>query len=326
MLAIPMIALLGGIEYLSYWTVPPLPIKLSGDPILAYDSEIGFVPRPNSSTARTEAVGLTYNVHTDRRGARVSRPGEQTPEKVHILFIGDSFTWGHGVESEDTYAAIIPKMLGLNGANIALGSYGTTQALQMLHRNIDLRPRLVVYPFIADHLRRNVSGCSPTYYPFCLDASFVSGGAIKSPRTNGVRRTYLHFQYEQTGLDPLTWIAHGADVILGRVLTRFAQATASDEIAQAAALRYLLTEMKATTQNIGARLLVIFIPTLNGAAPQALRDTGVAFVDLTEPMRARAELYLPDGHPNAAGHRFIAEQITSCVSRELRPTQPACSQ
>src|SRR5215216_6358964 len=124
-----------------YWSIAPSSYgQIEGDPIVVYDPEVGFVPRPNSSSVSTGFApnGMPifhYNLYTDSRGARVSRPGEQTPGQIDILFIGDSFTWGHGVQNEQTFAAKIANALGLSGANLAMGSYGGPQALQMLRRN-----------------------------------------------------------------------------------------------------------------------------------------------------------------------------------------------
>jgi hypothetical protein len=117
---------------------------------------------------------LRYDLYTDSRGARVSRPGEQTPGQIDILFIGDSFTWGHGVQNEQTFAAKTANALGLAGANLAMGSYGGPQALQMLRRHRDPRPKLVILAVISDTPRRNISACASSYFPFCLDGSHVA--------------------------------------------------------------------------------------------------------------------------------------------------------
>jgi len=333
MLALPTGVIVLMLGLVSYWTVAKIPIRLSDDPIIAYDPEIGFVPRPNSRSTRADSPALTYHIYTDRRGARVSAPGEQTPDQADIVFIGDSFTWGHGVENLDTYASKVPKILGLTGANLALGSYGTTQALQMLRRNADLRPKLVVYPIITDHLRRNVSACAPSYYPFCADVSYVAVGPagtfeIRPPRTNGVDRMYLQVQYEQAGLAPMAWLTHGFDVAIARIAARAAEYQAS-RMSETSALHYLLSELSSTAKDIGADLLVVFIPMAGleevpPAVAAAARELKFDFLDVSEPMRKRGratELYLPDGHPNAAGHQFIADQIITATQRWSRRTQ-----
>jgi hypothetical protein len=327
--AIPIAALIVGFVWVSYWSIPSFPIRIEGGPIISYDAEIGFVPTPNSSTTRIDSPTLSYHIYTDRRGARVSQPGEQSADKLDMLFIGDSFTWGHGVENEDTYATIVARHLHLASANLAMASYGTTQALQMLRRNLDSRPRTVIYPIIADHWRRSVSACAPAYYPFCLDCSHVTIASnnspeIRPPATNGVRRTDLQIESEKHGLPPMQWVVHGADVIIGRILSRAAQARASDPRLQAAAMEFLLSEMVKTTRSVGASLVVVFIPARDDASAtpaqlaQLSRSLGHRLLDITPSMRANstsaAAFYLPDGHPNKIGHALIAESIVNFLS------------
>ena len=326
--AIPIAAFIAGLGWMSYWSVPPFPIRVEGGSIISYDPEMGFVPTANSSAQRTDSPTLSYHIYTDRRGARVSRPGEQSADKLDALFIGDSFTWGAGLEAEDTYAALVARRLHLVSANLAMASYGTTQTLQMLRRNLDTRPRTVIYPIITDHWRRSVSPCAPAYYPFCLDSSYVRLNAsgspeIRPPKSNGVRRADLQIQYERKGLAPLQWAVHGGDVIFGRILSRTANTTASDPHLQAAAMDFLLAEMVKTIQTIGASLVVVFIPARDQmlpAPPQLPRlsqQLGFRFLDVTQSIRASgaiASLYLPDGHPNKAGHALIAEDIISFLS------------
>lgn len=245
-----------------------------------------------------------------------------------MLFVGDSFTWGAGIENEDSYAALVAQRLQLKSANLAEASYGTTQTLQMLRRNLDLRPRTVIYPIIGDHWRRNVSECAPTYYPFCLDCSHVAKGPdgaleIRPPATNGIRRTNLQIAYEKQGLPPAQWLVHGADVVRGLILAKAAQSAVSDIGLQEAAMSFLLAEMAQTTQAIGATLVIVYIPGRDqmlpapAQLPRLSQQLGFRLLDVTQSIRANgavADLYLPDGHPNKAGHALIAEDIVDFLS------------
>ena len=51
----------------------------------------------------------------------------------------------------------------------------------MLERNLDLRPRVVVYGVIQDHVKRNLSGCAPAYGPACLPCAWVDFDAAARP-------------------------------------------------------------------------------------------------------------------------------------------------
>ncbi|MCG8588850.1 MAG: hypothetical protein MJE66_06125, partial [Proteobacteria bacterium] len=98
-----------------------LTLRVEGDGWgTAADPEIGFAPAARSSIVRHHLdSGLRYNVHSDSRGLRVDGPGEETPERVDLLAIGGSFTWGHGVENAETYPQILGRTLGIKVANAA---------------------------------------------------------------------------------------------------------------------------------------------------------------------------------------------------------------
>jgi hypothetical protein len=334
MLSVPLLAALVGIYFVSYSTIPPIRVSLEGDNIIAYDPEIGFVPMPSGRSLTKFTTfnrpSFSYNLYTDQRGARISVPGQSGPARIDIMTIGCSFTWGHGFENEDTFAVKVAQRLGVSGSNFAMGSYGTVQSLQILRRNRDLSPKIVVYGFITDHLRRNVSPCAPSYYPFCLDVAHVAWDArdrpiMARPFSNGVRRERLQMKAQAGMLDPLTWIAHGVDVVFGRLTWLFSESGA-DDTRKEAALAFLLEEMARTVDNMGAKLLVVYIPEGYAPPPSALLRSvaklNVLFLDMTDAFQHNREtqsnvsVYIPgDGHPSIAGHALIAEEIIRTVQR-----------
>ena len=336
-LSVPIIAMVGGIGYMSYWTIPPFRVKIEGDPFLSYDPEVGYVARPNSSTKWTVFdadgnISLQFHAHTDRRGARVANRGEQNPEPFDIVIVGDSFAWGYGVEGHETFALNTISALGASGANLALSSYGTTHSLQLLRRNRDLAPKLVILGLLRDHLWRNVSPCAPSAYPFCMDYAHVAWNEngqpyIAPPRSNGVARVHRQMRAERGSLDPLTWIVHGLDIIVAELRFRAANATASDREKQDAALEFLIREMASTASEMKAALLIVYLPDQSMSPSPAMlsrsaQKLGYRFLDLSEAFAklgaaARSKLYLPkDGHPSAAGHALIAQELVAYIRRE----------
>ena len=336
-LSVPVVAMVIGIGYMSYWTIPPLRVSVEGDSFYSYDPEIGYVARPNSSTKWTvfgadKKVNLQYQAHTDRRGARVANRGEQNPDRVDIVMIGDSFAWGYGVEGHETFALKTFGALGASGANLALASYGTTQSLQMLRRNRDLAPKLVIFSLTRDHLWRNASACARSYYPFCLDYSHVAWDAkeqpyIAPPRSDGVARIQLQVRAGEGRLDPATWVLHGLDVVVAQLGFKAANAIAVNKAKQDAALEFLIRQMAATASEMKATLLIVYLPDESmSRSPQLLSRSaetlGYRFLDLSEAFLKlaaadRARLYLPnDGHPSAEGHALIARELVVHIRRE----------
>jgi hypothetical protein len=335
-LLVQVTVLVTGIGYMSYWTIPPFRVHVEGDSFFSYDSEVGYVARPNSSAKWTVfdadgKISLQFQVHTDGRGARVANRGEQNPKPVDIVFVGDSFTWGYGVEGHETFALKAITALGGTGANLAVAGYGTTHALQLLRRNRDLAPKLVIYPLLRVHLSRNVSSCATSAYPFCLDDAYVAWNEegrpyIALPRSDGVARVHHQMRAEQGGLDPVTWIVHGLDVIVARLRSRVAHTTASDREKQDAALEFLIREMASTASEMNAALLIVYLPddSMSPSPEMLSRSTqklGYRFLDLSEAFAnlgaALPTLYLPhDGHPSASGHALIAQELIAYIRRK----------
>jgi lysophospholipase L1-like esterase len=331
-LLLPLIAAAVGIEVVSYRTIPPLQLTVEGDALNVYDPEIGLVPSPHASSKRVELwpdgkPKLEYHIYTDQRGARVDRPGLVTSDHMDALFIGDSFTWGAGVEAQDTFADGVASRLGISVLNLSFGGYGTLQALQLLQRNRDLTPRVIVYTVIADHMRRNLAACTSSYYPFCFDDSHVAwvNGAPKivAPLSNGPRRFLLHVEAQRHGLWPHVWVAHGLDVIFGRIL--LARDDTHDPAKQSLAMKFLLDQMAATAKSMRAELLVVYVPLYVAgmdlkpaplAVVEATSALHVQLLDLTPTFRQHdaSSLIIPnDGHPNVAGHALIADKIAEAL-------------
>jgi hypothetical protein len=132
---------------------------------------------------------------------------------------------------------------------------------------------------------------------------------------------------ERSGLDPVTWIVHGLDVIVAQVRFRAANAAASDTEKQGAAFEFLIREMASTASEMKAALLIVYLPDRSMAPPHEMlspsaQKFGYRFLDLSEAFMKlgvdeRAKLYLPnDGHPSVAGNALIAQEIVAYIRRE----------
>ena len=334
--AATLASLLVGIEVAAYLTVPPIHVTSEGDALVVFDREIGMIPHPNAYTRRTypaikDRATLVFDVYTDERGARVDGPGRRAAARADIVVVGCSFSWGYALANADTYASRLAREFGAGVSNFAQPSYGTVQSLQMLRRNRDLAPKLFIYGIIAHHSERNVSPCAPSYYPFCLDVSHVEWDRqgrpqIAGPASDGVRRLEHHLTTNFS--DPVSWLAHGADVIYGRIEYDQSIWDEPDETKKDEALAFLLREMEHSVAEVGSQVLVVFIPTNYwGPSPALARSIDeiggkMRFLDLTDRFKRNREeggpnVYIVgDGHPSAAAHAIIAEEIAKYVRRE----------
>jgi hypothetical protein len=165
-----------GVILISYLTVKAINFSYRGSLIhehptiinqLMDDPQMGFSPALNSHTIRQN-----YNYFTDHLGARVNNKEEQTASNIDMLTIGGSFSWGFGMSNEKTFTERIKVGQKLKVANLSMGSYGLTTSWLMLKKNIALRPKLIVYGFINDHMARAHIPCAPAVK--CIATPFVA--------------------------------------------------------------------------------------------------------------------------------------------------------
>jgi hypothetical protein len=316
-----------------------LPIVLDGDYLMTRDEQMGFMPTPNGVTEiRNVHDGANFHVYTDARGARVNAPGDQTADPVDVLALGCSFTWGSSVESPQTYIQQVHDILGVSVANLAMGSFGSVQSLFMLMRNTALRPKVVVYGFIRDHLRRNVAPCAPNFLPYCLPVAYLQRRGdeivlepppmeIFSPEEN---RDFMAEVATRDARGPSAlWYRTkwAAKIALRERLSPTLSVDQSPETA-AEALRVMVRAMADEAHKIGAKFVVLYLPYLapgqvRPVTPEltaALAGLDVTLVDFG-PVATAYYAAHPGGtlitddrlHPNPAAHRMIAETLASAV-------------
>ncbi len=131
----------------------------SENAIAQFDDELGWVYRPGLSQD-VEFEGRTRPVHFDERGIRVPTPETRLdPTKPSILFVGGSYTMGHGLSYEESFVGQLgarDEATGLQMVNLGVQAYGTDQALLAMRKFVPrFDTEIVVYTFIGSHRKRN---------------------------------------------------------------------------------------------------------------------------------------------------------------------------
>jgi hypothetical protein len=144
---------LTGYPFHTRWT----PSELA---LARFDPDLGWSYIPNRTvTQRFGSYGRPIPMHFNDLGARVGAPGRrfdrQTPT---VIFVGDSYTFGHGVTYEESFAGQFERQAGpsIQVVNLGVQGYGTDQSLLLLRRHLrDFNTKAVVYTFLLDHVKRN---------------------------------------------------------------------------------------------------------------------------------------------------------------------------
>ena len=110
-----------------------------------YDKRIGWVPAPDDP--RFGLVRIANNP------ARFRKAGDPSSERPGIIFLGDSFVWGYGVEPSERFSEKLQtKHPEWNVYNFGACGYGTDQEYLLLQEHFeDCRPRLVFLLFCSEN-------------------------------------------------------------------------------------------------------------------------------------------------------------------------------
>jgi hypothetical protein len=106
----------------------------------------GWANLPNARTIYGEPEFQTSVAH-DSRGYRSREvAAEKSDDRIRILVLGDSFTWGVGVENDETFSAVLERLdPRLEVINTGTNGYGTSQQLRLLEEEgLALDPDIVI--------------------------------------------------------------------------------------------------------------------------------------------------------------------------------------
>ena len=148
--------------------------EIKGPNPTRFDFELGWSPSPNIISRRIHHHNnVSYDMNTDSIGARLSRSyGNPTLQNNMLITFGGSFSYGHGVESENTFTTILGQKLKLPALNFAYPSWGTVQTYKLIKKHAT-EGSIVIYGYIDDHLWRNFNLCGRSYDEYCLEEPVI---------------------------------------------------------------------------------------------------------------------------------------------------------
>lgn len=132
----------------------------SETPLARFDPELGWSYIPNQSV--TQEFGSDQRqvtMYFDDLGCRVATPGDRADRSAPTtLFVGDSYTFGHGVMYEESFVGRLAMRpdFPFQVVNLGVQAYGTDQSLLLLKRQFGkFNTKLVVYTFTSMQIGRN---------------------------------------------------------------------------------------------------------------------------------------------------------------------------
>ena len=269
-----------------------------------------------------------YPVRTNSQGFRGNREFESmpAPNAYRIVILGDSVSFGYGVEEEKTFSAVLERKLRVIGVNaevinMSVSGFGTAEQL-IQYENVGMKyhPQLVILGYFTnDPLNNAVSRLYD-----------VQDGKLIRQKTNFqpgiIIRDRLHKVPFYTFLSQHSHLLNFfREKISGIILRKYAKNAVEDARPGVSGLSgkekvltvLLLSELAQKVTASGAKFIVVDIPDkdLDPNLPrEGLKGLDLTIVDVVGALDAAAKsgeklYYDVDSHPNSKGHEIIAQEI-----------------
>lgn len=168
-----------------------------------YDAELGWVPKPNSTSTVTNA--RTIHVRHNSLGLRDDE--FSLDDKPTIMFLGNSFVWGLDSEEGERFSDLLkPKIRDYKVLAAGVSGYGTDQEYLLLRRLWpQVRPAVVVLVFCTQNDRQdNLTNIRYEGY----HKPYFTIGADGQLELNGQPVPLSRLQYsEEVSLARNSWLA-----------------------------------------------------------------------------------------------------------------------
>ncbi|HQR66939.1 MAG TPA: SGNH/GDSL hydrolase family protein [Thermoanaerobaculia bacterium] len=324
----------------------------------AFDPGLGWTNRPNGHGRMTFLPDFDHEIRINGRGLRDREFAAVPPAGTRrVLCLGDSFTWGMGVEAEETWPKVLERSLrGAEAMNAGVNAWTTSQELLWLRREgLTYRPDAVVVGFYVNDFEENLDEYAGIYRRpyFVLEAGRLVLKNVPVVQPEGARwlprGAWLqnHSYLFRLGLFGWDWVRRGflerteLSPLPRRDPSRPAALGGPEAPPALDVTRALLAELERTSRESGALFAVLLIPANRQvrpslrsmpAAPAAAaayeaargicRELGLVAADPLDALRASEERGLPvyhrmDMHWNAAGHRLAGELVARLLAPRL---------
>ena len=276
------------------------------------DDWLGYRPVPNTQViaSRKAAEELLYRVHysIDSVGRRVTPVDPLSPHPEYILFFGGSYTFGEGVNDDQTMPYYVSALAPAYRAyNYGAGGYGPQQMLAKLQSEdmtaeIEEPQGMLIYTFIGEHILRAIGsmrihiqrGEVMPYYYIDTAGNLIRQGDLASGRPG------LSILYSILGKSQ-TLKLFNIDIPL----------KLSEEDFRATA-RIIEEARNVYREKFGSdRFYVLIYPGFG--APELLPyldAANITYLDYSDlPDIYNEDFWLGEGHPTAKAHRIVAEKL-----------------
>jgi hypothetical protein len=281
---------------------------------------LGWMSQPNLRDVRVFQDKFLNTNGQGLRGRKDFALGKH-PQKVRILFLGDSFTFGDEVSDDETFAEKVQTMLPeAETINMGVHGYGHDQMLLIfLEMGLRYRPDIVILGFLPADMERNVLRFRDFAKPMFAVRNGVlvlTNSPVRSPET------ILRWD----------WVRPRIIDALSMTLARFRTVSGRRELEEQKVTRLILDELVDAVFHSGAKLLFAYLPSGAEISSSDALLPGEAFLfkycetnsrvgcfsvrpTFQKRIRAGARFDAPF-HWSADGHQVVAEAVVDYLTAE----------
>ena len=285
-----------------------------------YDPSKGWKPRPN---LKDEKAWNDKILNTNSKGLRGKKdfPYPKNKEKLRILILGDSFTFGDDVGDDETYSAYLQAMLpDAEIINMGVHGYGHDQMLILFkEEGVKYEPDIVLLGFLPLDMSRNTLDFRDFAKPrFVLEKGELKLTGIPVPRPEEI----LQWDWARPRLiDFFSLLRHRIKKTLGLQQREMEKITSA-----------ILLELIRSAEIIGALPILAYLPRGKEIAMDiAVTDDEKYMFSIcrlnpkakcfsTRPYFAekiaQGQTFKSGGHWEPSGHLVVAEAIKRYLIEE----------
>jgi lysophospholipase L1-like esterase len=263
------------------------------------------------------------------------RDGEPRPGSRRIVLLGDSVSFGLGVDQDEIYPAVLERQLNAGGRvawdviNLAIFAYNTADELNALKADgLGYRPELVILQFYMNDFAISGKGGVAPPPPSLL-------ARLDAIKNRFVYRSALYRRLHQAGTGLSFLLLHDLrrnrfpeSLNDGEPAEKIAYLAATPDDGAVAAFR-VVREIRDLARRNGAQFLVLLSPDevqlfttrFDGINARFGAFCGREGIDLFDPLRAlrasadRARLFNDGVHYSREGHADLAQRLAADLAR-----------
>lgn len=292
--------------------------KVSSTPSKPYIADKTFGIRLNEGVFTLTLNDAIEFTATHQANGERKVPGSELSDNPEILFLGCSFTYGYGVNDDETFPAIVQKKhKDWRISNAAVVGYGTTQHLLQLRERLEQNPpECVILSLSSVHFMRTILS---QQYRANLRIGYRRSSGEVDDRMKGARFPYMtecgkiEYQDWET-MYPEVWGRYWL-ATSNFLQIRFDQIKTPDcnpvEITAC-----ILKEMAELCEKKGVTFGVICLDSNHETASLQKRIPEIPWKNVGFSFKSKRFTHLPhDSHPNQRGHRKISRTILPFIEK-----------